>query len=297
MTNLRQFALKNNHVVIVVALTAIAYGAASTAHGKDPATHWNVPPVKYNPDYPGAGRTGTANYNKLQRPTGKQRINRTQLYDNQGNVLGIAKAGLIGYYGRRRYGGINAGATTKVKIDGKDRVVTFIAAAPTVGGGSQSGYVIHWELSGAKRILQLQQQVIARMRSLYPTNDGRSYTKMIVNDNTLPFEHAEYYVDPDRDSSYTAGKAKYYYTRDGVLDGLINIPETGKQRFGVSCDQAPIGETFWMDDNIEEAVVAYYAPSSEVVAGRFRLVYGYFVTSAGAKRFCWTNRECLNVGE
>ena len=288
---------RSNRLAVLTLFAAFFSANALTATAQDAWWKYNLKPVRYNPDCPGAGNSGNTNYNKMQIPGVTQRVKEdTGIYDNQGNLLGEAKEGKIGYYDNRRQGGINSGAITKVRINGVSRDVIYAHAALTVGGGSQSGYIRLNKLTPRSTIEDKQNEIADKIADLLPSQNNHSYKKMRVVNKTLPNFAEEYYVTPNRDPSKTAGKAKFYWVRDGVLDGLINLPETGSQRYGVSWDQAPVGSPFWMDEDVDEYVIEVFAPNSSKVSknASFRMRYGYFKTNANKKRYCWTNRECLN---
>lgn len=57
-----------------------------------------------------------------------------------------------------------------------------------------------------------------------------------------------YYVTADRSDDNGAGRARYYYTNVETkhIGRLINIPETGRQRYGVAHDRIPLNRRFYV---------------------------------------------------
>ena len=98
-------------------------------------------------------------------------------------------------------------------------------------------------------------------------------------------------VVPNRTSS--AGKVNFYYIREGMLQGFINIPETGNKRHGVQCSRTKVGGKFWKDKDVPEYKQKIYKKGSNQLLGEFKFVFGFFETSGKTKIYCWTNKDCL----
>jgi hypothetical protein len=230
----------------------------------------------------------------MQIPGAELSIRQTPLYDNQGNVFAIAEASRVGYVDGQRDGGINAGGIATIRINGADTVCVLMFTLKTEEGGRQSGWAPLSSLSPRAEIEKVQRKIKARIDQIRPDESHRRYQARTVQEVPLPKEAEEWYLMPGRAAHKSQGKAKYYFARRGHLYGLINIPETGHQRYGVTYDVAPVGSTFFVDRDIAEIKVPIYPPDSTRPSKyALRLVYGYFTTSAGEKRPCWANAACL----
>jgi len=162
-------------------------------------------------------------------------------------------------------------------------------------GDRASGRVKTSKLSPKNDIKDvLNNQKSNRLALFDKQHEHNNYQAFKTQEYFLPTHMEEYYLDPDRSASYTAGKAKYYYTRRNLNSGLMNIPETGKQRYGVAHDLAPPGATFYRDMNVDRVNVNIYPPSSsEAQNHKLRLVWGYYETSAGHRIYSWVNERTL----
>ncbi len=90
-----------------------------------------------------------------------------------------------------------------------------------------------------------------------------------------------------------SGKTTHYDIRHGVLNGFINLLETGKSRHGVQSARALRCDRFLRDQDVKPYTHKIYARDSKKVVGRFDFVFGYFETSAVTKIHCWTHSDCL----
>ncbi|MEP3481260.1 MAG: hypothetical protein ABJZ55_18615 [Fuerstiella sp.] len=264
-------------------------------------------PALYNKEWAGKGSKGQVIYNKLLIPGKTMRIQETWLYDNQGNPMAKTQASSVGYVAGERDGGINAGCITNLLIDGvKTECVLMFAidiqrgsgisgeGKKERGGGRRSGWAPLESLEPRDELLKIQHTIKSRIDKIRPNQRQGNVKEYTVIDYSLPEEAAEWYVTPGRSAKKSQGKAKYYFTRRGRLYGLINIPESGKQRFGVTYDVAPVGAKFYRDMAEPEVKVPIYAPDSTKPSQyTLPLVYGAFINNAGEKRFCWTNSDCL----
>jgi len=229
-------------------------------------------------------------------------IEETFLYDNYGNKLSkdgvevVTKAGPVGYYDGDHFGKVHAGAWAKIRINGIDRDCIYLAAAKIQGGGTYSGWARVDRASPEDKLASYTQTIYNRRESAsvrYTANpDGNlRYQEHKVVDTSVPAALEEGYILPDRTSN--AGKAKYYYIRDGVLNGFINLPETGNKRHGVQSSRVKVGKSFWRDLDVDDYIQNIYGYNSSNIVGTFRWSFGYFETNTGQKIYCWTNRECL----
>jgi len=222
----------------------------------------------------------------------------TTLYDPLGNKIATAEEGVVGWDHEEleRTGGFVAGAITKIAVNGTDYTMAYAWSVNITDGGRTSGWIKTSKISPKDDIKDILWETRKDRLSLIQNEiDDGDYEGFTVVDTTLPSWLEEYYLDPDRDASYTAGKAKYYYTRDGYITALKNIPETGSQRYGVGHDIIPTGGTFYRDMNVDRVNVYIYPPSSsEAVSHKLRLVWGYFETSAGWKTYSWINERALD---
>lgn len=283
-------------VIIGFSLSCLLVGQSFAYNywSNDVGGDFNVPPKEYNYEYHGYGSTGRTIYNKIDLHNGQaMQITGGNLYDNQGNIIGIAKPNMIGYYNGVRNGGIIAGAITQLRINGKKKRVIYAWSVNIEGGGRKSGWVLAKNFSPKSEITNiLKQNKKDRLALIKDKLQEADYERMIVKAAYLPSKAAEWYLMAGRDSN--AGKAKYYFTRDGLISGIKNIPETGHQRYGVAHDSAPIGAYFYKDKNIDEVKIDIYKPNgSSPTDYSLKLVWGYFVNNAGKKWHSWINSAAL----
>ena len=66
---------------------------------------------------------------------------------------------------------------------------------------------------------------------------------------------------------------KYYFTRDGLISGLKNIPETGSQRFGVAHDVIPAGSKFYKDRSVDVIELPIYEPNKTKASPYLSLIH------------------------
>jgi len=257
---------------------------------------FNPPPVEFNPTYHGYGSTGQVVYNKLDLQTGETMyIGNAKLYDSQGNFVATAKESGLGYYDETKDGGLIAGSLSYVEIDEEAVLMTYAWSVNIEEGGRTSGWVDVDALTPRDDIVNILSETQDAKYELYEdAHLHDNYEPFMVQEAYLPDYMAEYYLDPDRDASKTQGKAKYYYTREGRISGLINIPETGSQRFGVAHDTIPVGAPFYRDMNVDMVEVLIHPPSSSVPEDHsLLLIWGYSETSAGDKIYSWINYRAL----
>ena len=262
----------------------------------DPGGIFNPPPVVYNPTYFGYGSYDNVTYNKIDLQDGRaMQMERTNLYDNTGQYIADAWASGIGRVDGERDGGLIAGSIYKFVIAGEEKWMTYAWSVNTKEGGRQSGWIDVAALTPYTEIFSILSQTKRDRLALF---EGRiehaDYKEYTLQESRLPAYMEEYYLDPYRSASYTAGKAKYYYTRDNLLTLLKNIPETGSQRYGVGHDIAPVGSSFFRDMTVEPVPVSIYAPSSgDAESHTLNLVWGYARTSGGDLIFSWINERAL----
>ncbi|WP_108804231.1 RICIN domain-containing protein [Aquimarina sp. Aq107] len=260
---------------------------------------FNPPPGEFNTSQIGFDSRGKDNPNALQF-TGGAQVNETPMYDNYGNQLVVdgipvvTEEERVGYYDGFHNGKIHAGAIAKINIDGTEKDCVYLNAVDIQNSGTYSGWVPVDQMSPSSTIWQYSQQINERRESVRYTKNPKGssrYERMEVVAQSFPANMVNGYIVPDRTSN--AGKVDYYYIRDGLLNGFINLPETGNKRHGVQCSRVKPGSSFWRDMDVDNYIQNIYAYNSTTVVGTFRWCYGYFVTDAGTKIYCWTNRECL----
>lgn len=263
---------------------------------KAPGGVFNLPPKLYNPKFHGFGSTGQKIYNKIDLQDGRvMKIKRTRLYDNQGNVIATAVPSGVGYHKNQKDGGIVAGAITEMMIGGRKTEVMYAWSVNIEPKGRASGWVPTETLWPAKDIRRIQIEIRRKREALLPRQlDRRRYTPMTVVSATLPKEAAEWYVTPGRDAKKNQGKAKYYYTRDGLISGLKHVPVTGAQRFGVAHDHVPVGATFHWDKSVPTVSRPIYKPKSKTPSKyKLKVAWGYVENNAGVRWYSWINADAL----
>lgn len=291
--------------LVVVTLVAGLAGPVSAYADdwQDQGGIFNPPSEIFNADHAGYGSSGQTIYNKIDLRNGKQMEieEGTVIHDSEGNVIGIAEGSGIGYYNGERDGGLVAGSLAQMELGNRTVWATYVWSVDIDGKGRMSGWVDVAALGNAADS-SVEGEIFDVLKD---THDARidifedellrgDYEAFEVVDYRLPSYMEEYYLDPDRDPSSLAGKAKYYYTRDGLLTVSMNIPETGSQRYGVGNNIVPEGAVFYRDMNVDRQTVNIYPPSSSDASSHsLRLVWGYFETTAGAKVYSWTNERVL----
>lgn len=295
--------MKNNISIGLFAATLLSSSLsfASYTWDDDSGILFNQPSKKFNATYYGYGSSGQTVYNKIDLQDGRMMTIQggRSLYDNQGNIIAetVEDTSVIGYYNGTRDGGLVPGSFAKIRLsNGKTQRMTYAWSVNVAGGGRASGWVRIKRLAPKRDINSILKQTQKDKQALWDEEHLHSnYQSYTVEDAALPSYMEEYYLDPGRDASYTAGKAKYYYTREGRITGLMNIPETGSQRYGVGHDVASAGTTFYRDMNIARIDVKIYPPSSyDESDHKLQLVWGFFETSAGSKVFSWVNKRALD---
>ena len=279
---------------LLTALTAVA--APIDTWEEAPGGVLNLPPRLYNPRFHGYGAAGQKIYNKIDLQDGREiRIKRARLYDNQGNPLGVAVPSGVGRVEGRKDGGVVAGAITELMIGGRKTEVMYAWSVNVEAGGRLSGWVRTKDFWPAADLRRIQRKIKGDRQALLPSDLGRrTYQEAVVVAAELPAEAAEWYVTPGRDAKKNQGKAKYYFTRKGLISGLKHVPVTGVQRFGVAHDHLPVGAPFFVDTSVPPVVRPIYKPGSKKPSKyELKVVWGYAVNNAGVKWFSWINADAL----
>ena len=262
---------------------------------------YNIPSVEFNPTFTGFGSDGDLIYNKIDLQNGQtmQIVRNTTLYDNLGNSIATAWDSAIGWNHEIEFrdGGIIAGAIRNVRVDGIDHKMVF-AWSVNSSARRQSGWMKLADLSPSSSIQNiLEDNYDARLEIIEAAGaEQDTYKEANIVSTTLPSYMQEYYLDPGRPASYTAGKARYYYTGDdNYISGLMNIPETSRQRYGVAHDIIPLNAKFYYSSTVPEVDVSIYAPSSHTSEDhKLTMVWGYSLTSSGEKVYSWINSRALS---
>ena len=282
--------------IALISLVASASALAQQHWENDPGGLFNPPPVEYNPIYFGYGSRNNVTYNKIDLQDGRtMQMQETALYDNSGQRIATATASGIGRVNGERDGGLIAGSIYRFVIDGEEKLMTYAWSVNVREGGRQSGWIEVDALSPRNDIVSILNQTKGDRLALFGDRiRHNNYERYTLRNTRLPSYMEEYYLDPGRDASKTAGKAKYYYTRDGLLTLINNIPETGSQRYGVGHDIASVGSKFYRDMNVSPVTVNIYPPSSySAQSHTLNLVWGYVQTSGGESIFSWANERAL----
>ena len=290
-------------VALLCGVSLAAQAAQEHYHDAKYFDRFNPPPSTFNVKSSQVGYDSQkrTDENALQFKGGAA-VESTPIYDNQGQQLTkkgkpvVTKAGRVGYYKGEHLGKIHAGAVAQVEIDGTRQNCVYLAAVDIKGGGTHSGWVPVDQMRPADKVWKIDGEIYERRESprvRYTRNpkgdDG--YERMTVIDRDVPKALDKGYIIPKRTSQ--SGKATYYYIRDGVLNGFINLPETGKGRHGVQAAREAVGGHFWRDKDVRVYPQTIYGYDSKKVVGSFDFVFGYFETNAGTKIYCWTNADCL----
>ncbi len=287
-------------VVLFFSPCSLALAAPIDKWREAPGGVFNLPPKLYNPKFHGFGSTGQKIYNKIDLQDGRvMKIKKTQLYDNQGNVIATAIPSGVGYHKDQKDGGIVAGAITQMLINGRKTEVMYAWSVNIQPKGRASGWVPTQSLWPARDIRKIQLDIRRKRESLLPGQlHSRVYTPMTVVSATLPKEAAEWYVTPGRDAKKNQGKAKYYYTRDGLISGLKHVPVTQAQRFGVAHDHIPVGATFHWDESVPTVERPIYKPSSKKPSKYvLKVAWGYVENNAGLRWYSWINADALKPAQ
>lgn len=287
--------------VFAAALAASSTGVSAIEWDDNSGIPFNQPSVNFNPAYHGYGSSGQRLYNKIDLQDGRPMYieGGQPMHDNQGNIISYTKdeTSIIGYYDGERDGGLVAGSYTRIRdSSGSNRKMTYAWSVNLEEGGRGSGWVLISALTPQRDLSRILRKTRRDKRALWNSQHQHSnYEEYTIKEATLPSYMADYYLDPDRDASYNAGKAKYYYTRDGIITGLINIPETGSQRYGVGHDVLSVGTKFQRDMNVPIIDVSIYPPSSSVAEShKLQLAWGYSKTNAGRIVYSWVNNRTLD---
>lgn len=256
---------------------------------------YNPRPSKWNTKKSqwGFGGNSQDNPNAVQLKGKTMRVKKTNMFDNFGNKINQTKEGKVGYYSKH-YGKLHAGAWAKIHVDGKSRECLYLNAVPVTGGGTFSGWVRADRVTPSDALTVVKQMYQRRESSnvRYTKNSSKSrYNRMTVQNRGVPSKLKDGYIIPNRTSS--AGKVSYYYIRDGLLNGFINLPETGNKRHGVQATRVKPGQSFWRDKDVNYYTQTIYKRNSKTKLGTFQFAYGYYKTNTGQRIYCWTNRACL----
>ena len=276
---------------------------------------FNIPSEEFNPTYYGWGSFGFGTsrgirYNKVDlHKGGSDKAEKTMyissdddvlLYDNSGNIITRAWESPIGWdhVSATRDGGIAAGGITEIKISGVSHTMVY-AWSVNSRIGRQSGWIKLEDLSPTIDISdiltsnKIERDAILRSNGAYGSGTYQEHT---VVEAYLPTAKYDYYVTANRSSSNGAGRARYYYTNidNQYISGLMNIPETGSQRYGVAHDIIALGSTFYVASYANSHNVTLFPSGSGSSDGSMTLVFGYALTSAGRKIYSWINKAALS---
>jgi len=306
--NLKHIILKRLNIIVKFIVASCFISAAvglDDYYNPEYFDEFNPTPYDFNTKNSQIGYDsgGNENPNALQFSGGAS-VKETPMYDNYGNQLVkngnlvVTEAERVGYYDGFHNGKIHAGAIASINIDGKARDCIYLNAVDVQGSGTYSGWVRVDQMSPSSTVWEVSQEIHEKRESVrYTKNpDGSSrYERMEVHDISVPSAMEDGYIIPNRTSN--AGKVTYYYIRDGLLNGFINLPETGNKRHGVQCSRVKPGSSFWRDMDVDNYIQNIYGYDSSKIIGTFNWAYGYFVTDTGTKIYCWTNRDCLKPRE
>ena len=289
-------------------LTAIALAATCMLPSAMNAQYWanetggifNIPSEEYNSRFHGYGSLDNVIYNKIDLQTGQtMQIRNAPLYDALGNQVAVAHSSAIGRDHDNndfRDGGIIAASLAEIKVGNTTHTMAYAWSVNIEAGGRMSGWVKIEDLSPSNTIKNiLSDNKTGRMAILTAGGiNNAKYNEYRVISVSLPAYAEEYYIVAGRSAEKTAGKAKYYFTRDNYVSGLKNIPETGRQRYGVAHNNVPTGAMFYRDMGQNSVSLNIYAPSSSTpISTKLKLVWGYTITSAGEKIYSWINEDTL----
>ena len=261
MKTYKELILRLKHIlafIIVCSLLSVTVGLGDY-YNPEYFDTYNPPPGDFNnnSNQVGFDSGGNDNPNALQFAGGAT-VAATPMYDNNGNQLVVdgipvvTEAEQVGYYNGFHNGKIHAGAIATITIDGVDRDCIYLAAVDIQGSGTFSGWVRVDQMSPSSTVWQYSQEINARRETVrYTQNPSGSsrYEQMEVLDQSVPSALTDGYIIPGRTSN--AGKVNYYYTRDGLNNGFVNLPETGNKRHGVQCSRVKPGSFFWRDMDVD----------------------------------------------
>lgn len=311
---------KSTMFLPAVAFLLGTYGGSAVAQNFDwadePGGVFNIPSVEFNPDYYGWGSYGFGErsgirYNKVDMHVGSdnpventmyiENENQAQLYDNNGYKIALAWQSPIGYNHvlGERDGGLAAGGITQIKEEDDGRTYTMVYVWSVNSQlGRQSGWMKISDLTPDTEIARILNQNKAKRDEILSANGANGsggYEENVVVEAYLPDDKYDYYVTAGRTGS--AGRARYYYTDTTpdypYISGLMNIPETGSQRYGVAHDVIRLGTKFYVAKYVDQYELSLYPENSDNEDGSMTLVFGYAVTSAGEKIYSWINQAAL----
>ena len=294
-------------------LNAISYDWANDEGGV-----FNIPPVEFNRDFYGWGSFGFntsrgIRYNKVDLHAGSnddekntmyiKNDDNALLYDSFGNVIAKAWESAIGYnhVAGERDGGIIAGAINEINIDGVKHTVVY-AWSVNSNVGRQSGWIKLADLTPRDDIEDILSDS-KRERDAILTASGAYglglYEESEIVEAYLPENLFDYYVTAGRSDDNGAGRARYYYTNvdNQYLSGLLNIPETGKQRYGVAHNALALDEKFYTAAYVDSHDVQLFPPSNTGNTStnvKLTLAWGYSYTNTGEKIYSWINKAALS---
>ena len=297
----------------ITAARATSYDWADEAGGV-----FNIPPVEFNPDFFGWGSFGFntssgIRYNKVDLHAGSnddeentmyiENEDNALLYDSFGNVIAKAWESAIGYnhVENERDGGLIAGAINEIKIDGVEHTVAY-AWSVNSNVGRQSGWIKLRDLTPRSDIEDIltdskkARDNILLASGAYGTG---SYEENKIVEAYLPNDLFDYYVTAGRTDDNGAGRARYYYTNvdNQYISGLLNIPETGQQRFGVAHNALAPNEKFYAASYANSHDVDLFPPENSGSGStnvKLTLVWGYSYTNTGEKIYSWINKAALS---
>ena len=279
---------------------------------------FNIPPVEFNRDFYGWGSFGFntssgIRYNKVDLHTGSnddventmyiKNDDNALLYDSHGNILAKAWESAIGYnhVENVRDGGIIAGAINKIKVDGVNQTMVY-AWSVNSNLGRHSGWMKISDLVPRIDIENILNESKKKRDAILVASGAYGlglYEENKIVEAYLPNGLYDYYVTAGRDDDNGAGRARYYYTNvdNQYLSGLLNIPETGKQRFGVAHNALALNEKFYLASYVNPHNVDLFPPSnsgSSATNTKLTLAWGYSYTNTGEKIYSWINKAALS---
>ncbi len=306
--NIKQTILKQSSIIVKFLIISCFISATVGLDDYVNAAYFdefNPSPYDFNTKNSQIGydSRGKENPNALQFSGGAS-VKETPMYDNYGNQLVkngtpvVTEAERVGYYDGFHNGKIHAGAIASININGKARDCIYLNAVDVKGSGTYSGWVRVDKMKPSSKVWDHSQEINKRREKVRYTKNPKGssrYERMEVLNKSVPSSMEGGYIIPNRSSN--AGKVTYYYIRDGLLNGFINLPETGNKRHGVQCSRVKPGSSFWRDKDVDNYIQNIYKSDSSKIIGTFNWAYGYFVTDEGTKIYCWTNRDCLKPKE
>jgi len=247
---------------------------------------------------------------------GKSRLDRNRLADhNHLPELGAAPAPVYsntgGELGRCAPGQrveINAGAVSKIPIDGKAVRCLFVYKADAVGGdGTQLfGWVpIHaFVQNGVLLHIVAKDKAIAHELE-DAQRDGVEFSGQaeVVQPHKLPPEIGD--LRTIRTQAEKENFARHYGARpDGTVNLLVDVPGTGRGRIGAASDRVGAGSKFFRATNLPATHAPLYHTQTADEHDRgvarqsghvLTFVYGYTENAVGSRQYGWLLQEHLTA--